>query len=147
MDVLSVIPPYKRYNCLSTNIFLVSPLSAFNLVEYGHYSTSIHLQIWDLSKASCAFLLSLSLSFRAMQSPSFYPFLAFHLISGNAGPFLLPFSCFPPHFGQCRTVPFTLFLLSTSFRAMQALITVLQTHKKASRMLPIQRVPACFFIA
>jgi hypothetical protein len=38
-------------------------------------------------------------------------------------------------------------LLSSSFRAMQALITVLQTHKKASRMLPIQRVPACFFIA
>jgi hypothetical protein len=63
----------------------------------------------------------LSNAFRAMQPLSFYRFAALEHISGNAAPFLLPFSGSRMHFGQCRPFPFTVSQLSNTFRAMQTL--------------------------
>ncbi len=58
---------------------------------------------------------------RALQATTFYRFAALERISGNAGPFLLPFRSSRTHFGQCRPFPFTVSRLSNAFRAMKAL--------------------------
>jgi hypothetical protein len=53
-----------------------------------------------------------------LQDTSFYRFAALECISGNAGPFLLPFRGSRTHFEQCRPFPFTVSRLSIAFRAM-----------------------------
>ena len=71
--------------------------------------------------ASAFTVFPLSTLFRVMQRLFFYRFSSCNSFSGNARAFLLPFFFFRLSFGQSRGFSFTVFLLSTLFRAMQRL--------------------------